>query len=179
MDISRDDDKSKMTTGDVVMTANGWKMTKPTLENFPDDGTKFIIGEEIKEIGDQIIDKYRDDLRNHNICYVFKKKASKSDSCVVLGQAKTESDLQKTLHGYDAVILIGHDTWLELGPDEKFRLVMHELEHLEVDFESGRIKTRSHPVEEFPVVMKIFGPGQTSHVDFIHAYQEFQKTHAK
>ena len=179
MDISRDDDKSKMTTGDVVMKQNGWVMTKPALGSFPDDGTKFIVSEEVKEIADQVIDKYRDDLRNHNICYVFKKKATKSDNCVILGQAKTESDLQKTLHGYDAVVLIGHDTWTELGPDEKFRLAMHELEHFEVNFETGKLSTRSHPVEEFPVVMKIFGPGQTSHVDFIHAYQEFQKNNGR
>ena len=180
MDTTKDDVDNQISTGNTIMNQLGFKMTVPALSNWPEDGaTKFIVGEELKEIGDQLIDRYRDDLRNHNIAYVFKKKAPKSDTNVTLGQVKTEGDLQKVLHGYDATIIIGHDTWITLEEDAKLRLIYHELEHLMIDFESGKIKTIPHHVEEFPSVMRVFGPASAAQVDYILAYQEFQKNHTR
>jgi len=177
---TKDDVQNSMSTGTTIMEQHGFKMTLPAMANWPDDKeTKFLLAEEVKEIGKQIIDKFRDDLRNVNIGYVFRKKSPKSDEVVTMGTAKIENELQKVLHGYDAIVTIGHDTWKDLEGDSKFRLVHHELEHFQVNFETGALKTVNHPVEEFPSTIKIFGPGQSSHVDFIYAYNEFSKNHGR
>lgn len=178
MEQTKDDVQNSISTGDTIMKQHGFKMTVPALVNWPEDKeTKFLLADEVKEIGEQIVEKFRDDLRNVTIGYVFRKKAPKSDDSITMGQAKTESELQKVLHGLDAIVIIGHDVWKDLEGDAKFRLVYHELEHFQINFETGVLKTVSHPVEEFPSVIKVFGPGQTSHVDFIYAYNEFSKNH--
>jgi hypothetical protein len=83
--------------------------------------------------------------------------------------------LQKCLHGYDAIVIIGHDTWLELNQDQKFRLVYHELEHFLVDFEKDKISIVDHSTTEFSSVIRHFGPGSTQDVIFIEAYKAFQE----
>jgi hypothetical protein len=167
--------KEPFYTGDAVMKSHNWKLTTPALGNWPDGNEKYILAEEIEEIGTQIIQTYRSDLQNINIGYVFKRKAPKTDGNIILGQIKAENDLQKVLHGYDAVVIIGFDTWQTLDNDGKFRLVHHELEHLVRDEESGKIGTIKHNVEEFNSTIKIFGPNQISHVAFIEGYQKFNE----
>jgi len=172
MDI--DSVENPFDTGNAIVEKYGWKMEVPPLDNWPADNLKFLPAEEIEEIGKQVINTFRQDLLSCNIGYVFRKKAPKSDSGVVLGQVKAESELQKVLHGLDAVVLIGFDTWKNANPDAKFSLVMHELEHLVHDIETGKINTISHPVEEFPRIIEVFGPRQDSHVVFISAYEKFK-----
>jgi len=174
MDI--DSVENPFNTGDTIMQKYGWVMNEPQLEEWS-DSAKFLIAPEIKEIGTQVIKSFRTDLNGCNIGYVFKKKAPKTPNGVILGQIKAENELQKILHGYDAIVLIGYDTWVNLDDDGKFRLVMHELEHLVRDINTGRIGTISHDVEEFSSVIRIFGPNQTSHISFIEGYQRFSKEH--
>ena len=165
---------SPLTTGDSIMKRYDWKMESSQLSNWPKD-TKFILSDEVKEIGQQIIKSLRSDLREFSIGYVFKEKASQNGERIVLGQVKCENALQKILHGLDAIVIIGFNTWHELKPDNKFALVTHELEHLAADEKSGRLKTIPHTVEEFPKVIEIFGPQQTNHVLFIHAFETFKQ----
>jgi ribosome-binding ATPase YchF (GTP1/OBG family) len=163
-------------TGDRIAKKIGFEPKIQGLSKWPDENIKFLPDDEgeIKEIAKFLINKYRTDLQNVNIAYVFKQKASKSGDSVILGQAKIESDLQKALHSYDAVVIIGFDVWVELDLDQKLRLVLHELEHLIRDLESGKIKTQSHTVEEFPLVMQIFGPANDDQINFIQAWERFK-----
>lgn len=171
--------KDNLSTGDVIMKRNGFVMNTPALDNWPSEEVKFLIAEEVEEIGKQVIKRYREDLKGLNIAYVFKPKATKSKGNVTLGQVSAESELQKTLHGYDAKMLIGFDTWETLDPDGKFRLVYHELEHYGIDPETGKLTMIPHAVEEFPSVVKVFGLGQSSHVDFVHAWETFKKDNGR
>jgi len=160
---------------DEISRSYGLIPTETPLSNWPAETIKFLKGDEareIKEMGEQLIQKYRKDLLPYKIAYIFKQKASKSNNSVILGQAKSESDMQKVLHGYEAVVIIGFDTWKELTIDGKYRLVYHELSHFEID-EKGSLKTRTHAVEEFPEVIQLFGPGNDAQIDFINAYQKF------
>jgi len=179
METTKDEIQNSITTGDVIVKRHGFKMEVAPLSNWPSEDTKFIIAEEVEEIAKQLISKFRDDLKNINIGYVFKKKATKSGEFITMGEARSQNDLQKVLHGIDAIIVIGFDTWLALEPDQKFRLVFHELEHIGINFETGKVGLNSHLVEEFPNVVKYFGLGQTSHVDFIHAYNQFSEANGR
>ena len=167
-----------LTTGDVIMKRHGWKMTVPELGNWP-EGSKFILSDEVEEIAKQMIEAFRKDLTLFSIGYVFKQKASASNERIILGQVKAESELQKVLHGLDAVVIIGYDTWIKLEPDSKFALVFHELEHLIVDEKSGGLKTIDHTVENFASIIREFGPQSMAEVMFIEAYEKFKKDNGR
>lgn len=148
--------------------------TSVPLAAWPEhEDRKYLIADEVAEMGKQLIDKFREDLRNYKIGYVFKEKAGKSGDYLVLGQAKSQPELQKVLHGYDGIVLIGFDMWKDLTVDQKYRLVLHELEHFELDDRKGGLRVVGHPVEEFPNVIRIFGPGNDMQIAFIEAYQKF------
>jgi len=172
--MEKDDLKLELIdTGNKTCEKFGFELKSAPLGAWPSDDQKFILAEEVIEIGEQLIDRFRKDLAPYQIGYVFKQKAPKKDGEVVLGTAKTESELQKVLHGYDAIIQISYDTWEDASDDQKFRLVYHELEHLAVDSEKGKVFTIDHTVREFSSVIRIFGPGCSADVDFVASYKKF------
>ncbi len=142
------------------------------LSNWPDKLIKFLKSDELEEMGEMLIEKFRPDLRGFKIGYLFKQKASKSGPMTTLGQAKRENDMEQVLHGYNGVIVIGFDTWKDLELDEKFRLIFHELAHFELD-EKGQLGIADHTVQEFPEVVKIFGLGNDAQIAMVHAYKKF------
>lgn len=161
-------------TGDTICKTWGFEPKEAPLAAWPNVEQKYLIADEVKEFARAYIAKYRHDLINTNIGYIFKQKASKSGEMTILGQAKTENELQQVLHGLEAIVLIGFDTWLTLTLDEKMRLTAHELEHLAWDSKSGKLKTDAHPVEEFPAIMRIFGPGNDAQIEFINSWEKFK-----
>jgi hypothetical protein len=160
-------------SGIEIATKIGFTPKEGTLENWPTTGEKFIVSDEIKEFATFLIRKYRTDLTHSNIGYVFKQKASRNGEEVTYGNAKAESDLQKTLHGLDAVIIIGWDEWCALDTDNKLRVMLHELEKLTFDDKTGKLKAQTPSVMQFPLVVQVFGPSSQAEIDFISAYQKF------
>lgn len=162
-------------TGNEIATRVGFTPKLATLDNWPTNGEKFIIGDEIKEYATFLIRKYRSDLVGKNIGYVFKEKASRNGDDVNYGTAKAESELQKVLHGLDAVIIIGWDEWCSQDIDNKLRIMLHEIEKLSFDDKSGKLKTINPTVMQFPLVVQVFGPSSNAEIDFISAYIKFTK----
>lgn len=163
----------QVSTGDKLAKRYGFTPKEAPLAEWPSELQKFVIAEEVKEVAQFVIKKWRTDLLNTNIAYVFKKKASKSGDVVTFGTAKVSNELQKVLHTFDAVIEIGHDTWVDLDLDQKMRLVDHELAHLGINLDGSKVVTNTHPVEEFPEIVKRWGPGNDAQIAFINAYQSF------
>jgi hypothetical protein len=164
-----------VSTGDTLAKRYGFEPTEVPLSNWPSDTVKFLPADEVKEMAKFLINKFRPELRNVDIGYLFKQKASKSGDMTVLGTANCESEKQKALHGLEAVVVIGFDTWKTLEVDGKLRLVFHELCHLGQDMEKNKIVTLNHPVEEFPEVVQYFGPGNDAQIALISAYQRFSR----
>lgn len=90
------------------------------------------------------------------------------DGYVHLGQCKKGSELDRSLHGYDFVILLNKDSWPTLDPNQAEALIDHELCHAAVSLDSdgetkrdelGRIlyRTRRHDIEEFHAVVRRHG----------------------
>jgi predicted metallopeptidase len=172
--------ESIISTGDALSKRYGFTAKEVPLANWPSFDQKFLIAEEVAEIGHFIINKFKKDLNGINIGYVFKQKAGKKGvDGRILGQAKAESELQRTLHGLDALVIIGFDTWHEMNWDEKLRLVMHELCHIGRTPDGSNITTVDHEVEEFAEVMQHFGPGTDAQVNLISAYMSFSKSNGK
>jgi hypothetical protein len=166
-------------TGDHIVKRYGFHFEVPPMSNWPEDKPKFFIAEEVKEIGDQVIDKWRTDLQNMNIGYIFKPKAPRKDDVVTLGTAKAEPENEKVFHGIQAVVTIGFDMWLLLSLDQKVRLVYHELEHVGRDMESGEVKMQKHTVEEFASVIEKFGPEGDNQIALINAWEAFKNNNGK
>ena len=162
-------------TGNEISTRIGFTPKAAQLSNWPTTGEKFIIDAELKEMGQFLIRKYRTDLQHSNIEYVFKEKASKKGESINHGTAKTESDLQKTLHHLDAVIVMGWDEWCALDTDNKLRVLYHEIEKLTFDDKSGKLVTISPTVMQFPSVLQVFGPSSNAEIEFVAAYNKFVK----
>lgn len=164
-----------ISTGEELCKKYGITLKEAPLAEWPDKDIKYLIAEEVKEIGKQVIEKWRTDLRNVNIAYVFKQKASKSNDNITLGMAKSQGDLAQALTGnIVAVVEIGFDTWLELDQDQKARLVFHELCHIAYDMSKGKIGIVPHQIEEFVDVIKLFGPGNGLQAEYISAYNKFR-----
>lgn len=161
-------------TLDAITKKLGIKLTEPALGSFP-AGTKYTPAPEVEEIAKQLIDKFRPELSGWKIAYVFKATASKSKEGEILGQARRDNDLSRLLHGFDGMVIIAFDKWVSMDDDQKARLTFHELEHFAPNIEKSCLDIIEHPINEFPSVIKIFGPGQESDISFIEAYQSFCK----
>lgn len=163
------------TTGDVITTKLGIKFTEGEIGDFPHPGPKYIKAPEVQELGEQIISKFRPDLKNWQIGYLFKRTAAKSKTGEILGTANKENDKSKAYSEKDAYVTIAFDKWITMDKDQKARLVYHELLHLTPNQEKDILEIEDHPINEFPEVIAIFGPGQESDISFIESYERFKK----
>lgn len=161
-------------TLDTIVKKYGFVMEEPQLGSYP-VGQKYVEAPEVKEIADQLIKKFCPELAGWKIGYVFKPKAPKKEDSVVLGMAKKENDLSSVFSKYDAYVIMPFDKWVTMDDDQKFRVTYHELKHFAPNIEKGTLDIVEHPINEFPEVIRIFGPGQESDVAFIEAYNTFCK----
>lgn len=103
------------------------------------------------------------------IAWRFGKRAD-ADGRLWLGQAKKGSDLDRSLHGYDFVILLNHEAWNVSSFTEEMMnaLLDHELCHCaiandsngepKVDEEGRKVyRIRKHDLEEFSEVVARHG----------------------
>lgn len=124
-------------------------------------------------IGQQLIAKYHTHLATAKMCYIFRSKAKKSGSKVVLGTASKLSDKLKVLADFDFIIEIGHDEWNSLNPQQQQALVDHELCHCggEEDEQTGDMKWKilPHDLEEFREIVGRYGFWKTDIKDFVQS----------
>lgn len=120
---------------------------------------------------DEIIAAHHPHLADANICIAWAHgwKAD-ADGRLQLGKMKKGSDLDREMHGYDAVMLLNHLAWNAAGFSEaQMRaLIDHELCHLQVACDSdgeakldenGRTvyRIRKHDLEEFREIVARHG----------------------
>ena len=166
---------TRTVTGSEIATRIGFTPKMSSLANWPTSGEKFIQDEELKEMGNFLIRKYRTDLIGTNIGYILKEKASRNGESVNYGESKSQPPLQKVLSGIDACIIIGWDEWDSLDLDNRLRVMYQEIEKLTFDDKTGKLKVQQPTVQTFPSVIQIFGPSSTAEIAYISAYDRFCK----
>lgn len=95
------------------------------------------------------------------IAWKFGKRAD-ADGRIWLGQMKKGNDLDRTMHGFDGVLLLNHEVWnsADFSEAQMRALIDHDLCHLDVvtdtngepklDEEGRKVyRIRKHDVEEF------------------------------
>lgn len=121
---------------------------------------KYREAPEVKEIAKALIEKYHPHLRSSSIAYIFQDKASKvsGGAFTILGTARKTSQLDRSLHGYDFIIVIAEDQWNKQNdPKKKEMLIDHELCHCwyrELKNGSTEWIIRDHDVKEFREIIR-------------------------
>jgi len=126
-------------------------------------------------MGRQLIDTFFPDLKNSKIDWLFKQKARRTSSGIVLGLAKKLGSLEQVLTGLDCVVIISHDTWLYLPIHSRYRLLHHELKHFRYDFEKDKIVLRNHTIQEFVETVAVFGTEGDEQHAFVKAANAYNQ----
>jgi hypothetical protein len=91
-----------------------------------------------------------------------------ADGVKTHGKCLKRSDLDRSLDGYDAMIVLNEKSWLAFGEQDKLRLITHELEHIQIASDKnggpliddkGRqvIRLKRHDVADFACIIARFG----------------------
>lgn len=156
-------------TNDEIFNRHKFSAVAPELGEWPEDlGLKYIEAEEADEIVTNLIDRYRKDLKGYSIVSLFKK------SFKAIAQVTVQSELNKTLSKHDSVIQLGFEQWVELTKDAKYRVILHCLEEMQIDPETGKFTKAKPPVAQFPLVMQVFGPATDSELSYLAAWEKFK-----
>lgn len=133
-------------------------------------------------IMEDLVERHHADLVDAKIAIAWRYgKKDDADGRLWLGQAKKGSDLDRSLHGYDFVILLNYEAWQAVSVEQwRVALIDHELTHCTVSKDSngeaktdeaGRIvyRTRKHDLEEFREIVARHGQWKQDIVDFVAA----------
>jgi hypothetical protein len=97
------------------------------------------------------------------------------DQVLTLGQCRKRGDLDRELDDYDLIILLNAEAFPALKPEEKQRLIYHELMHAQIVHDGegepktndrGRIilRIRKHDVAAFRAELEKFGDADLSEI---------------
>lgn len=133
----------------------------------------YRVAPEVAAVAERIIDRYRHDLADVDIVYVFIDKAPTSMGRTVWGRARRVGGLNAVLAHLDDyrgdrceaprpfyVVEISEDIWHGLDAKRRKALVDHELMHLkpeETDDGELALKMRGHDFEEFAAIIRRHG----------------------
>lgn len=156
-------------TNDEIFNRHKFSAVAPELGEWPEElGMKFIDAEEADEVINNLIQRYRNDLKNYKIIAVFKK------SFKGIAQVTVQSELNKKLSELDSVIQIGFEQWVDMTKDAKYRIILHCLEEMQIDPDTGKFTKNKPPVAQFPLVMQVFGPATDSELSYLAAWEKFK-----
>lgn len=114
------------------------------------------------------------------IAWMIRVKPNK-DGHVTLGKMKKASELDRELHGFDAVLILNEEHWRILQPEQRLALVDHELCHLAPSLDPNTLdqredahgkklwRIRKHDIEEFRGVVERHGLYKSDLSDFVRA----------
>lgn len=121
----------------------------------------------VRSIADDLIKKHHPHLVNVPIEYVFRSKHKKKGGAEVWGTAskvggrnawlKTPLEERSLLAKEFFVLEIAQDIWVKLDESRQVALVDHELTHMDVDIDSGKLVLVPHDVEDFSIILRRHG----------------------
>lgn len=113
---------------------------------------------DIRVLAARLIEEHHPEAVNAKICYLFRKKHTKTNGKINLGTCQRVGEKDKTLHGFDYVILLAWDMWVFLEPIQREACLLHEILHvLKLGEEAADWKIQPHDVEEFAKVIDVYG----------------------
>jgi hypothetical protein len=132
---------------------------KDALDRVADSATqsgKYRFAAEVEEIARRLIAEHHPHLASAKIAYLMADKLPPVKGRPRGGAAAKATERERLLHGYDFVITINREVWLDLTPEQREALVDHELSHCGVTAD-GSWTIWPHDLEEFAAVVKRHG----------------------
>jgi hypothetical protein len=115
--------------------------------------------EDVTNVVSAVREQYFPELASAEIKVIMDQKKRMSGGKIVLGRMKKTNELERhlsanetgTQEGYDYIMYLDELTWNLSDPDQRKKLVRHELRHCEVDNESNTTpyKVKGHDIEDF------------------------------
>ena len=116
-----------------------------------------LCPEDVVRLGDEVRNKWHEDLEEAEIAYVFIPHAPTAGGRTRLGSAHKESAVHKLVSHADFIIVLSKDLWLLLDEAQRTALLDHEMCHCvpKLDDDGLRVgwELRKHDVEEFNEVI--------------------------
>jgi len=141
-------------------------------------GLHYAEAPEVAEIARELISQHHSHLVNTRIEYVFRSKAATNRGRIVLGKAKKVSGLSAFLTTRDPdaffVMEIAQDRWTELTSEQRVALVDHELTHMGVDPDTGKLQLYPHDLEEFVDIVRRHGLWSAEVMRFARATSQLE-----
>jgi len=147
--------------------------------------TTYWRAREVREIADELIPDFHEHLFEMNVRYIFESKHSVSKGRVRLAHMRKVSGLNAYLaqaHELEEMgggrppapvapsfflMVVAHDTWMQLTGSQRIALVDHELKHIGADGELV-----GHDIEEFADVVARHGIWKPDLAEFIAASKQ-------
>jgi hypothetical protein len=116
------------------------------------------VSDEVYEVLQEIRNNVFPELGNAKIMCVFDTKKKERSGKLVLADIKKCGEFEKYLtsdndtdyEGFDYIIRINQKAWELASPENKTRLIRHELRHTIVDNDAKKpYKLRGHSIEDF------------------------------
>jgi hypothetical protein len=120
------------------------------------EGEKVIAASGPKEIAKILVRSFHLSIRQRPIAYLWKENMG-DGTRVKLGTARKASADVKFLGNVDFILHFNHSAYKVLTAEQRIALVDHELQHCEIDTDSGQPCLVPHDVEEFGVIVHRWG----------------------
>jgi len=142
---------------------------------------------ELDSLAKQIIDDHRQRLRAVKIAYMFREEAAISEGKLIVGMTIRVDDRNRIVHGYDFLVELAQDVWLQASNQFRVALMDHELGHVgirldadgepEIDERMARVKTyvARHDIEEFEDVRERHGAYYKELRSFLEAFARHKR----
>jgi hypothetical protein len=141
---------------------------------------------DIYKMLDGLVERHHDHLVNSEIrVAMFTGWQADEDGRLTLGRCKIVSELDRKLHGAHVVIVLNADAWEHFSEPQRLALLDHELCHAEVKLdkdlepmeledETPKLRSRKHDIEEFRAVIERHGIWKDDLQSFAEAVLEAQ-----
>lgn len=120
------------------------------------EGEKVLRAHAPEAIGELLKRSLHLSIRQRPIAYLWKENMGDGTK-VKLGTARKASADVKFLGEVDFILHFNHAAWKILTPEQRIALVDHELQHCDVDSDSGQPCLVHHDIEEFGVIVHRWG----------------------
>lgn len=138
---------------------------------------EFVQAPDVARVAESIVAEHEvvfAHLRNFQLLYLLRRGAGERPGEIdAIAKAFKVPAIWRAVTGFDAGIWIREPYWERFSPEQQAAVTMHELLHIGMTGR-GQVRLEKHDLEEFGMVVRIYGPW-LEHIDlFAHQLALFQ-----
>lgn len=131
----------------------------------PETTEAYIISPDVANVAERHLSNHLTLARLRDIDIVYclqvgkepQQGKSREATIDTIAKAIKAPKLWESLSGHQAVIWVNELAWQALSQRQREAVVLHELLHIDVDQDSGKVQIMRHDIEEFGLVVAQYG----------------------